>query len=647
MAAGVDPKFKWVTVQGVKCIVWLYNKNDDELSKAAKRAKRKEKDAVGRENLDIPMLDTKSEGSDRVYCDIIINTSHLDEWEAAIRNQFITQQQTTKKITGGVQLALSNRKDSELFVTVNFYPGTKRLMIQPGHRKEANLLEWLGYFAAMKAIAVGVPISNSSPLHDTHSVPALPSQPAESGLAASSSPLDTGDTTVVHRSPVSSSTKSPVANLAAATGGNSTASSSGSTESELSNTLQFLKPNSSSIHVDELLCFIQNKIDSDNLDNIVKTCVDFYSDVDIEKSKKTLFDLVKPPNRYIKRRAQNKAKDNIVDICTVFYTLDVCDQPTFVAKALNRLPPMSVHEFGVGKILSEIEALKTAVKKLSETGTDRPAQSAGILHMDSSSTAHPLAASSFHGASVHHKTTTSTSTQTSVNNNLCTAEAFTQVILPNSDVFGNIAESTPVTVLPSPIPPARDNSVSVSEEYIVVDYTSCSSPCVVQNDSLYSDISSTSLCFDSEGSDVASETTKSTSSSDLPEPTSKSWAQICREGIRSKTVHKRKSSVTYGTGKSTHVKAATVPSLRRNKPLYLGNKIISGVFLSRLDPGVTARQLQLHIKHETGIECKPEKLKTKFGGYSSFFIRSQGYSRSTIMDPSLWPVGTLVKPFYT
>ena len=43
-----------------------------------------------------------------------------------------------------------------------------------------------------------------------------------------------------------------------------------------------------SIHVDELLCFFQNRINSDNLENIVKTCVDFYSEADIAQINKTV-----------------------------------------------------------------------------------------------------------------------------------------------------------------------------------------------------------------------------------------------------------------------------------------------------------------------------------------------------------------------
>jgi hypothetical protein len=320
----------------------------------------------------------------------------------------------------------------------------------------------------------------------------------------------------------------------------------------------------------------------------------------------------------------------------VFYILDVAEQPKFVAQALSKLPPMTVHEFGVGKILCEIEALKMAVNNLQVTNTGT--QSEGHLPKDSACTFQPSATSC-----LQHKAYNSTSTQTCIIKP-CTTEASAQAIFPNSGVFGNYAESTPVR--PSPIPSrGEDSMMDTEDEFIVIDYTSCRSPSGLKNDSLYSDISSTSLCFNE--SELPSETTKHIVS---PKPSSPSWAQICRQKIRTNPAvqisKNRKTSVVFGSGKCTNVKAVqTRRSVRKSS--NSGNKLISGVFLSRLDPHTTSRQLQLHIKHETGVNCRPEKLKTKYSGYSSFFIRTQGFNRTTIMEPSLWPAGTLVKPFYT
>lgn len=79
-------------------------------------------------------------------------TNNLNVWEAAIKKQFLAYQQLTSKITGGHQIALNCAKSGLPFVTVNFYPGTHKLMIQPGKWQESNLLNWLGFYSEMKKL---------------------------------------------------------------------------------------------------------------------------------------------------------------------------------------------------------------------------------------------------------------------------------------------------------------------------------------------------------------------------------------------------------------------------------------------------------------------------------------------------------------
>jgi hypothetical protein len=220
-------------------------------------------------------------------------------------------------------------------------------------------------------------------------------------------------------------------------------------------------------------------------------------------------------------------------------------------------------------------------------------------------------------------------------------------------VFVNPVESTP-KVMRFPTIPSRneedvtENENELEEDLIIVDYTLCNSRAASLSDSLYSDISSTSLCF-SDCEDTKVITNVSPKATRSPKPASATWAQVCsRKSTASSMQHgkKQNSDVVFGNGKCTSVRSVN-PHHKVRKTTYSGNRLITGVFLSRLHPHTTSRQLQLHIKHETGIDCRPEKLQTKYGGYSSFFIRALGPNRTTIMDTSLWPVGTLVKPFYS
>ena len=80
-----------------------------------------------------------------------------------------------------------------------------------------------------------------------------------------------------------------------------------------------------SIHVDELLCFVQNKVRTSLGDFIVKLCSDFYSDAVVTASKEKLFqdteDLRPSRMRYIKRIGENK---KIQDLRTSSMCFEVC-----------------------------------------------------------------------------------------------------------------------------------------------------------------------------------------------------------------------------------------------------------------------------------------------------------------------------------
>ena len=50
--------FQWATVQGVQCIIWLANTSTEDLNTSTKKLLKKQKDKLGYENLDVPILDT-------------------------------------------------------------------------------------------------------------------------------------------------------------------------------------------------------------------------------------------------------------------------------------------------------------------------------------------------------------------------------------------------------------------------------------------------------------------------------------------------------------------------------------------------------------------------------------------------------------
>ena len=78
-----EASYKWATVQDVKCIVWSLNPNEENVNNDKKKRKQ-EKNFVICNNLDIPMLDQRRDGSHIVYCDIIMNTNNIKGWESSM-----------------------------------------------------------------------------------------------------------------------------------------------------------------------------------------------------------------------------------------------------------------------------------------------------------------------------------------------------------------------------------------------------------------------------------------------------------------------------------------------------------------------------------------------------------------------------------
>jgi len=122
------------------------------------------------------------------------------------------------------------------------------------------------------------------------------------------------------------------------------------------------------IHVNELLCFISNKIDMLPVTSIIQLCSSTYSDTEIEDAKKLFFDLCSSDStiRFSKRQGPNKNKSNLEDIMKLMQEKPDIMQ-VFVAKDLNKLPPISFDNIDVSVLLDKISKTQTEVKMLSSS----------------------------------------------------------------------------------------------------------------------------------------------------------------------------------------------------------------------------------------------------------------------------------------
>ena len=95
-----------------------------------------------------------------------------------------------------------------------------------------------------------------------------------------------------------------------------------------------------------------------------------------------------------------------------------------------------------------------------------------------------------------------------------------------------------------------------------------------------------------------------------------------------------KHAVIAGSGSYANVKAANMKFGRIRQQFVKpgNNQMITGVFVTRLAPNTTARQLALHIRKEIGYQIKPERMPVKRDDlYSSWFIPADNRRRQELL----------------
>ena len=114
--------------------------------------------------------------------------------------------------------------------------------------------------------------------------------------------------------------------------------------------------NNNGVVIDELLCFVQNKIYLLPPTAIADLCTATFQDDDIEASKRRLFKLCADENctRLRKRQGPHKTTKNIDDIVRLMQEKGT-DTPTFVALNLAKLPPVTFDSIDVSALLHSIQ----------------------------------------------------------------------------------------------------------------------------------------------------------------------------------------------------------------------------------------------------------------------------------------------------
>ncbi|KAI5639743.1 hypothetical protein NE865_07820 [Phthorimaea operculella] len=142
-----------------------------------------------------------------------------------------------------------------------------------------------------------------------------------------------------------------------------------------------LKCNQCNLVVDELLTFVQNKLDTMDFESLMQICVSAFTPSEIEKSKTLLFESVPTDRRKIKRKNVGKERRDMADIIGVFEELDPELIPVFVARNLDKLPPVTFDHIDVTSLLKDIVRLKSKVEEIKTSFVTREQLEAELSKM--------------------------------------------------------------------------------------------------------------------------------------------------------------------------------------------------------------------------------------------------------------------------
>lgn len=130
---------------------------------------------------------------------------------------------------------------------------------------------------------------------------------------------------------------------------------------------KMVKCNECNILIDELLTFIQYKINVLDEETVIQICKSAFTSTDIERSKNTLYECIAKTSNTAHAKARRGDKKELRDLEDIIRGLKETDPdklPIFVARNLSKLPPVTCDHVDVTTLLKDINNLKTDIRDL-------------------------------------------------------------------------------------------------------------------------------------------------------------------------------------------------------------------------------------------------------------------------------------------
>lgn len=131
----------------------------------------------------------------------------------------------------------------------------------------------------------------------------------------------------------------------------------------MSNTIKCVSCN---IVIDELLAYIQNKVSIADEASLVKICASAFTSEQIQRSKTLLLESMSTDVSSTARKGKGKDNRVLNDIIAIFKT-EPDALPVFVARDLNKLPPITFDHLDVSKLLKDLVLVQNEIKNIKST----------------------------------------------------------------------------------------------------------------------------------------------------------------------------------------------------------------------------------------------------------------------------------------
>ncbi|XP_059058159.1 uncharacterized protein LOC131851654 [Achroia grisella] len=121
---------------------------------------------------------------------------------------------------------------------------------------------------------------------------------------------------------------------------------------------------SCNIVINELLAYVQNKISIVDEESLVKICLSSFNSDQINEAKTLLFESLSADHRKKPRKGQGRENRELKDIISLFKVADPDIMPVFVARELEKLPPITFDHLDVSKLLKDLLLVQAEIKEI-------------------------------------------------------------------------------------------------------------------------------------------------------------------------------------------------------------------------------------------------------------------------------------------